>query len=230
MLTLFHGKRSRAFRALWTLEELGLAYRLVYLPFPPRMRAPWYLDENPLGTLPLLVDGDTRLTESVAVCQYLAGRYDVERKVSFDSSSIHYADWLMWPSFGEATMNYLLSVCLRYGWMEREENRKHDVVAFYKSRFMEKAEYLAARLRNRPFLVADRPTIADFCVGYNFVLTDFMKYTRELPATVQDYWARLQELPSYQRCLEIEQVSPLAAERPHDLPAAFSHQSQDHIA
>lgn len=219
MLTLFHGKRSRAFRVLWTLEELELPYRLVYLPFPPRARAPWYLDENSLGTLPLLVDGATRLTESVAVCQYLASRYDLAHKVSVPANSAEFGDWLTWSVFGEATMNYLLSVCLRYGWMEREEKRKPDVVAFYKSRFFEKAEYLADQIGSKTFLVDNRPTIADFCVGYNFILTDFMNYTVELPEAVQAYWGRLKDLPSYQRCLLAEREAPLATERPDDLAA-----------
>lgn len=216
MLTLFHGKNSRALRVLWTLEELNLPYRLVYLPFPPRMRAPWFLEENPLGTMPLLVDGDARLTESVAICQYLCGKYDDRLAVA--PSSPEYGEWLMWTVFAEATMNYTLSVCLRYGWIERKENRKPDVVEFYKTRFEEKAAYLSEGLGSRKYLVESRPTIADICVGYNFVLAEYMGYMEDCPANVRDYWERLKAMPSYQRCLEVERTAPLALERPDDLP------------
>jgi glutathione S-transferase len=37
MITLYHCSDARSFRPLWALEELGLAYELKMLPFPPRM-------------------------------------------------------------------------------------------------------------------------------------------------------------------------------------------------
>lgn len=74
MITLYHCMSARSFRPLWTLEELGLPYELKMLPFPPRALAKPYLQLNPLGTVPLLVDGATRMTESAAICQYLAAR------------------------------------------------------------------------------------------------------------------------------------------------------------
>lgn len=75
MLTLYHCANARSFRPLWTLEELGLSYDLRMLPFPPRFLKREYLDLNPLGTIPLLIDGETRMTESAAICQYLVTRY-----------------------------------------------------------------------------------------------------------------------------------------------------------
>jgi glutathione S-transferase len=72
MITLYHCANARSFRVLWMLEELGAAYRLEMLPFPPRVLHPDYLKINPQGTVPLLVDGETRMTESAAICQYLA--------------------------------------------------------------------------------------------------------------------------------------------------------------
>ncbi len=69
MITLYHCVSARSFRPLWLLEELDLSYQLNMLPFPPRSLARSFLQENPLGTVPLLVDGATRMTESSAMCQ-----------------------------------------------------------------------------------------------------------------------------------------------------------------
>ena len=44
------------------------------LPFPPRFLAREYLEINPLGTIPYLIDGETRMTESSAICLYLVER------------------------------------------------------------------------------------------------------------------------------------------------------------
>ena len=75
MLTLYHCHNARSFRPLWTLEEMGLSYELKMLPFPPRQLAPDYLSINPLGTVPAFFDGDMRMTESSAICEYLVTRY-----------------------------------------------------------------------------------------------------------------------------------------------------------
>ena len=58
MITLYHCDGARSFRPLWMLEELGLAYELKMLPFPPRVFAKDYLALNPLGTIPFMIDGD----------------------------------------------------------------------------------------------------------------------------------------------------------------------------
>ena len=63
MITLYHCDAARSFRPLWMLEELGLAYELKMLPFPPRVFAKEYLALNPLGTIPFMIDGETRMTE-----------------------------------------------------------------------------------------------------------------------------------------------------------------------
>ena len=79
MLHLHHCVSARSFRPLWMLEELQLPYTLHMLPFPPRALARSFLELNPLGTVPLLVQGkapnEVRMTESAAMCQYLAATH-----------------------------------------------------------------------------------------------------------------------------------------------------------
>ena len=67
MLHLHHCLSARSFRPLWMLEELQLPYQLHMLPFPPRALARSFLELNPLGTVPLLTQGDVRMTESAAM-------------------------------------------------------------------------------------------------------------------------------------------------------------------
>jgi len=75
MITLYHCDAARSFRPLWMLEELGLPYELKMLPFPPRVFAKDYLALNPLGTIPFMIDGETRMTESSGICHYLGIKY-----------------------------------------------------------------------------------------------------------------------------------------------------------
>ena len=62
MITLYHCDGARSFRPLWMLEEMGLDYELKMLPFPPRVLAKEYLALNPLGTIPFMIDGETKMT------------------------------------------------------------------------------------------------------------------------------------------------------------------------
>ncbi|NNE49125.1 MAG: glutathione S-transferase, partial [Altererythrobacter sp.] len=71
---LYTCARSRGLRATWAAEEASVDIDLKILPFPPRYLAPEYLEINPLGTVPLLVDGDARMTESCAIAHYLASK------------------------------------------------------------------------------------------------------------------------------------------------------------
>jgi glutathione S-transferase len=113
MLTLYHCAAARSFRPLWTLEELGLPYDLKMLPFPPRLLAKEYLGLNPLGTIPLLLDGGTRMTESAAISQYLATRYG-PTPLAVGVNEPDFGAYLNWLHFGEATLTFPQTLVLRY--------------------------------------------------------------------------------------------------------------------
>ena len=113
MLELYHCVDARSFRALWALEEMELAYRLHLMPFPPRILQPDYLEQNPLGTIPLLIDDDVRMTESAAIPQYLATRYG-PTPLAVSANEHDYGLWLDWLHRSEATLTFPLTIVLRY--------------------------------------------------------------------------------------------------------------------
>jgi glutathione S-transferase len=75
-LKIYGVARTRAFRALWIAEELGLDYEHVPVEIGEAgARTPEVLALNPNGRLPLIVDGDFVLSESLAITLYLAKKY-----------------------------------------------------------------------------------------------------------------------------------------------------------
>jgi glutathione S-transferase len=67
---------ARSIRVLWTLRELDVEFEFVNVdPGKGELQRPEFLAVNPAGKLPALVDGDFALTESVAICLYLAEKY-----------------------------------------------------------------------------------------------------------------------------------------------------------
>ncbi|MEE4108688.1 MAG: glutathione S-transferase family protein [Halieaceae bacterium] len=209
-MKLWHCTGARSLRALWTLEELGLDYELEVLPFPPRMFQRDYLEVNPLGTVPFLEDGATRMTESVAICQYLVDRY---QRWDFGLQPDHaqYGAYLNWLHHADATLTFPQTIAMRYFHLEPTPE-KQPVAVDYGKWFFARLRMLDAHLLGQPWLVDERFTIADICVGYALYLADTMKLGescgRQLQPQTADYLARLRERPAFQRADALGRDAP----------------------
>ena len=190
MIELYHCVDARSFRALWALEELGLAYRLHILPFPPRALRPDYLEKNPLGTVPLLIDGDVWMTESAAIPQYLASRYG-PTPLAVGPHEDDFGLWLDWLHRSEATLTFPLTIVLRYSRLEPEERRLQRAADDYTQWFLSRLRHLTRALKDREWLCAGRFTMADLCVGYALLLARMLKLEQKFSPEIAAYWDRV---------------------------------------
>jgi glutathione S-transferase len=206
MITLYHCAAARSFRALWMLEELGLPYELKMLPFPPRVFAKDYLGINPLGTIPFLIDGETRMTESAAICQYLATRHGPSPlAVAVDEPD--YGAFLNYLHFGEATLTFPQAIVLRYSELEPPERRQPQVAEDYAKWFGGRLRGPEARLDGRDFLCAGRFTAADISVGYALLLAQRLKLDTLFGPNTAAYWQRLQGRDGFRRARAAERAA-----------------------
>lgn len=204
MITLHHCVSARSFRPLWLLEELGLPYELRMWPFPPRAVARHYLEENPLGTVPLLVDGHVRLTESAAICQYLAARHSPgELDVAVDEAD--FGVYLNWLHMSDATLTFPQTLVLRYRHFETGERLQPQVAEDYERWFLARLRAVEKALATADFLCAMRFTAADVAVGYALLLAEHLGLAEQFTPRIQAYWARLQDRPAFQRALDLQQ-------------------------
>ncbi len=74
-LIFYTNPMSRGRVVRWMLEEVGAPYRCELLDYATTMKAPEYLAINPMGKVPALRHGDTVITESAAICAYLADAF-----------------------------------------------------------------------------------------------------------------------------------------------------------
>lgn len=199
MIELYHCADARSFRALWTLEEMALSYTLRLLPFPPRVRSPEFLAENPLGTIPLLVDGGTRMTESAAIIEYLATRHGPSPlAVAVDEPD--YGAWLDWVHRGEATLTFPQTIVLRYRRLEPRERRLPQAADDYAQWFGSRLKAVDRALSDgREWLCAGRFTGADISVGYALLLARTLGLDERWPDAVRRYWERLATRPGFAR-------------------------------
>jgi glutathione S-transferase len=196
MIELYHCADARSFRALWALEEMGLDYKLHLLPFPPRVRQPEYLEVNPLGTIPLLVDGETRMTESAAIAQYLAVRHGPS-PLAVAPEEADYGAWLDWLHRGEATLTFPQTIVLRYRVLEPEPRRLAQAADDYAQWFGSRLRSVDRALADREWLCAGRFTMADISVGYALLLARSLKLDERFSPAVRDYWERLSTRPGF---------------------------------
>ncbi|WP_280554488.1 glutathione S-transferase family protein [Halomonas sp. 25-S5] len=209
MIQLHHCVSARSFRPLWMLEELGLPYQLILHDFPPRVHDEAFLAINPLGTVPAFFDGEVGMTESAAICQYLAARHP-EAGLDVASQDAAYGDYLNFLHFGEATLTFPQTLVLRYGQFEPPERRQPQVVEDYSRWFLSRLRTLEPRLETRRWLCAERFTAADVSVGYALLLASHMGLEERFKPNVRHYWARLQAREGFQRALEAQHAAAVA--------------------
>ena len=201
MATVYHAKNTRSMRVLWLLEELGVKAEIKSLPFPPSKLQPDYMSVNPTGTVPTLIDGPLRLTESMAICEYLAAKHDSPLLVKMDDPAR--TEFVQWLWYGEATLMTPLSRIATVGRLERKGADIDAAIEDGRNNAGVRLTALERRLEGRDFLVAGRLTLADISAGYPLHLVGLFGIDHLLGPRSAAYRERLRSRPAYQRAIAV---------------------------
>jgi glutathione S-transferase len=180
MLKLYGGVRSRASIVRWYLEELDIPYEFVALDMAAgEHRQTAYLEINPVGKVPAIVDGEFKLWESGAILLYLAEKYG-ESALSLERRST----LNQWILFSNATLGPGV-----FG----EENREREM-----PRLMTMLNQLFER---QPFVLGEF-SAADVAVGsvLTFIPVMLQLDLSAYPA-VLSYMQRISERPAFQMAI-----------------------------
>lgn len=207
---LYTCARSRGLRATWAAEEAGAEIDLRILPFPPRYLAPEFMAINPLGTVPMLVDGETKLTESCAIAHYLATRSG-HTDLAIAPGERDYGEYLDFTYHADATITFPQTVYMRFVLFEKDKGLQEAGHAYAKW-FHKRLIKVEERLQTREYLCADRFTVADICVGYALILAQSVGLDEGVPDSLKAYRERLTARPAYQRALAREEEGRKALE------------------
>ena len=168
-MKVYFAAGSRAVRTVWLLEEIGKPYDLVRFTLGQKeMRGPEYAKVNPNGRVPTLVDGDTTITESTAIAQYLGAMYAPELTPGPDTAN--FATYLQWLNYAEGMImppinNYVVETILLPPERRNEENAARALKLL--NRTLGAAE---AHMEGRNF-IADDFTIADTITGHAVIMS-----------------------------------------------------------
>lgn len=201
MLKIYGTEGARSIRPIWVAEELGIEYELEMMPFPPRVFHKEFLEINMLGTVPYLVDGDVRMTESVAMCQYIAERYG-PTDLLINSSETDYPNYLNWLFHADATLTFPQTVVMRYKIME--PGVAHEAIEGYSRWFVSRLKLLESELEGKDYLCSDRFSIADICVVYAIHLAKRLGIHQAMKPNITRWSDNLFQRKAYQKSISFK--------------------------
>ena len=159
---LFGTSRSRALRALWGIEEAGIAYTHVPLGFGAEAKAADYLAVNPNGRIPALVDGELRLFESMAINLYLAKRYGGALYPSDAAGEALAWQWSVWAISEIEPLQMRIVVDQLF---TAPDKRNPEAVQRAVRGLQRPLQVLNSALAGRPWLLGDAFSVADLNVA-----------------------------------------------------------------
>ena len=109
MLTVHHLSTSQSERVVWLCEELGIDYQLVRHQRDPvtRLAPPALRDLTPMGTAPVIEDGDVVMGESGAIVEYIIHKHGAGR-FALPPSHPDYAQYVFWFHFANASLQAVM--------------------------------------------------------------------------------------------------------------------------
>jgi len=198
-LTLYHAVPSRSMTVHWMLEELGEPYDLEMLDLEAReQKAPEYLAINPMGRVPTLRHRDLIVTETAAICAYLADAFP-KAHLDVPVDSPLRGEYYRWLFFSPVTME---PAFLWKGLGDLTASIEYRPFAEVE----EIASTLCGALAGRKFIVGDHFTAADVMIGSGIMWgMRMLQVLPEHPELVA-YWEGLAGRPAWQRASSADQA------------------------
>jgi len=195
MYEVYGGVKSRTFRVLWMLEELGQAY--THHPEPPRSDAVRAL--NASGKIPVLVENGAVLTDSTAILTYLTDKHGA---LTHPPGTHARARQDALTHFILDEMDALLWMAARHSFVLPQDRRVPTIKESLRWEFETSVARLVARLGDGPFLMGAAMTVPDILAAHCGNWAAGAKFPAEDPA-FQAYLARMRARPAFRRVAEL---------------------------
>jgi glutathione S-transferase len=189
-ITLYHHPWSRASGVVWMLEETGVDYELRWVDIMAGAhKTPEFLKLNPMGKLPVLVDGAALVTETAAIGLYLADRYAAGRLAPALDDPAR-GTYLRWALFSPSVIEPAAAA--------QPSGGKFNPGAVGWGTYEAMLDATEAAIGSGPYLLGERFTMADVILGGTLRFMLNFKMVEPRPAFT-DYVKRLDERPAFQR-------------------------------
>jgi glutathione S-transferase len=161
MIEFYGAPMSSAGRTHWMLEEVGVPYHYHRVSLRDEAARRAYLEVNPAGKVPFIIDGDLRLAESCAINFYLAEKYQPEMlpaTIAGRAIAYQWAFWAMTNLQPEAVK------VMSHAMLLPPERRNPDELATGKQRAQALLDHFETEVPGA-YLIGDALTVADVIAG-----------------------------------------------------------------
>jgi glutathione S-transferase len=198
-LVLYSNPQSRGRVARWMLEEVGEPYKVEVLDYASTMKGATYLAVNPMGKVPALRHGDAVVTESAAICAYLADAFP-QAGLAPPPTSKERAPYYRWMFFGAGPLEAALSN-KALGFVVPPERERMIGYGTY----AQALNAVEAAVAKSDYLAGGKFSAADVYVG-SHIGFGMMFGTLEKRPAFEKYWQRLSERPAWKRACELDEA------------------------
>jgi glutathione S-transferase len=179
-MKLYEFAPTRSIRVRWTLQELAVEFEAITVNMlAGEHRSPGFLKINPAGKLPVFVDGDMVLTESIAIVLYLAEKYRDKGLIPIDLQQR--AQMMRWLLFTTTELEQPLWRIARHTTLYPESKRLPGELALARDDFADMANVLEEYMSGRKFLVGGTATVGDVVLAYTLDWAMMAKVLNGLP-------------------------------------------------
>ena len=194
MLKVFGRVKSRAFRVVWFLEELGVPYNLTEIA--PRSEEAKNLYKN--GKIPFILDDDVLISDSVAILTYLS---DKHKAFTQKAGSIERAkqDSITFRILDE--FEALLWVAAKHTYVFSDEKKVPDIINALKWEFVNNQEKFVTEFALTHNVCGEKFLISDILLGHCLVWAESMNFS--ICEELIGYSNRLKERPAYQKAFAL---------------------------
>jgi glutathione S-transferase len=198
-LVLYTNPQSRGRIARWMLEEVGEPYKVEVLDYASTMKGPAYLAINPMGKVPALRHGDAVVTESAAICAYLADAFP-QAGLAPPPTSKARAPYYRWLFFGAGPLEAAVSN-KALGFVVPAERERMIGYGTYATAL----NALEAAVSQSDYLAGDTFSAADVYVG-SHIGFGMMFGTLERRPAFEQYLKRVSSRPAWKRANELDEA------------------------
>jgi glutathione S-transferase len=202
MLTVHHLGRSQSERIVWLCEELEIPYALkCYTRDAVTMLAPPdYKALHPIGTAPVITDGELVLAESGAVVEYIIAKYGKGR-LALAPDHPDFAHFLYWYHFANGTLQAQMGRNMILNRLHLADD--NPVLQATRARVDRSFDPVNARLGGAKYLAGSEFTSADIMMGFSLTtMRYFMPYDIQRCQNIVRYLADIAKRPAYWRAME----------------------------
>ena len=204
-LKLYEFPPTRSIRVRWTLQEMQLDFESILVNLPAHEHhAAEFLKINPAAKIPVLVDGNLVLIESVAIVLYLADKHP--EKGFTPTSLADRGRMMQWAMFAATELEQPLWRIARHTRLYPAARRIAAEIPNARQDFQEMASVLDAHMQDRQFVVGDSASVADFVVAYTLDWAGEVNLLEPFPrlgAYLESMYARPRAAPRIAQAMEV---------------------------